>query len=63
MIKKYKVVTSERYFAYKTMVIEAEDEDSAIQVANDAMDDCIVELTDLEWDGSEVIDVEEVIDE
>jgi hypothetical protein len=49
-MKKYKVVVSERYFAYKTIEVEAEDEFEAKVLAVEKAEDMDICLNDLEFD-------------
>jgi hypothetical protein len=61
---KFKVVVSERYFAYKHIEVEAKDEFEAKLLASEKAEEIDISLNDLEYDDcscwiDEEIDTEE----
>ena len=60
---KYKVIVSERYFVYKTVIVETDNEAEADELAFDRAEEIDIELGDLEYSDSEIVEFKEIKDE
>lgn len=59
---KYKVVVSERYFVYKTVIVETDAEAEADELAFDKAEEIDIELGDLEYSDAEIVEFREIKD-